>query len=46
MANLTMGVGSRYYRPVVARNGCIKPGWVWIAGRQVHYPDSVCYLAW
>ena len=38
MANLTMRVGSRYYPAVVARNGRIKPGWVWIAGRQCITP--------
>src|SRR5580692_2527347 len=46
MANLTMRVGSKFYHPVVARNGRIKPGWVWIDGRQVHHPDCVYYLDW
>jgi integrase/recombinase XerD len=46
MANLTMRVGSRYYPAVVARNGRIKPGWVWIAGRQVYHQDCVYYLDW
>ncbi|MDX6459455.1 MAG: hypothetical protein QOE55_3152, partial [Acidobacteriaceae bacterium] len=46
MANLTMRVGSQYYPAVVARNGRIKPGWVLIAGRQVHHPDCVYYLDW
>ncbi len=41
-----MRVGSRYYPAVVARNGRIKAGWVWIAGRQVHHPDCVYYLDW
>jgi integrase/recombinase XerD len=46
MANLTMRVGSRFYPPVVGRNGRIKPGWCLIAGRQVHHPDCVYYLDW